>query len=90
MVSSNRSIIIGLLMAVSAMAEPVFFSKAGKTYHKTATACIREGSTTARYSADKLDAEKHGKHACYRCYKAKGGQGGGMDWAKAIPVTPAK
>lgn len=74
-----------MLAAASLNAETVFMSAHGKTFHKAQT-CMSLSRAKHVYSAERADAEKHGRHACSICYREKkaGASAAGMDWAHEV------
>jgi methylphosphotriester-DNA--protein-cysteine methyltransferase len=83
-----KTVLVGLLLAGSMLAETVYFGKASKVYHVTVS-CSAKGGAHA-LQADKAEAEKHGLRGCKRCYAAKSGAAGGNGaWAKKAPAGAA-
>lgn len=76
-----KRILLLTLLATCAYAEEVFFSAAGKTFHKANTCAVLARSKKV-FRADKQAAEQHGLHACRSCYAAK--KGSNTDWAREV------
>lgn len=81
----KRLLAVLVLAAASVHAETVFMTAHGKTFHKAQT-CMSLSRATHVFSAERADAEQHGRHACSICYRTKkaGSKTASMDWAKEI------
>jgi hypothetical protein len=79
-----------ILSAVMLLAEPVYFTKTGKKFHK-ATRCGQMTPDKAM-TADRTDATSHGLTQCGRCYRAAtaGKSGSDKSWATPVKPQPAK
>jgi hypothetical protein len=76
-----RLITIALLFASSMLAETVYLSGTGKTFHKAATCSILKRSPKI-YQAERDLAAKHGLKECRSCYSKR--KAGVPDWATEV------
>jgi len=98
-----KTVLVGLLLAGSMLAETVYFGKASKVYHVTVS-CSAKGGAHA-LQADRKEAEAHGLRACKRCgapacetdtdcekqAAAKAKRAGNGAWGKAaVKAAPVK
>jgi hypothetical protein len=84
-------LLVSLILAAGlCLAEPVYFTKSGKKFHK-ATKCGQMTPDKAM-TADRTEATSHGLSQCGRCYRVTTGKSSGSDksWAKPVTPTPAK
>ena len=61
---------IGMMMASSMMAETVYLTATGKTFHKSQT-CMALSNAKKVLTADRSAAEQHGLKQCGICYRIR-------------------
>lgn len=81
----KRTLMLAVLFASSMLAEQVFMSQNGKTYHAKVDCGLLKRSAHV-YAAERLDADGHGLKQCRSCYKQPGAAKSVKNaWGKELP-----